>query len=118
MKRIFVFAFFITFIACSSIDKYSKNDYIGAKKIGNDLYWETYCIYRGGVYAGNTYTRYLTDSITFRLYLGSFEDHEQIGVTLIYDNIIRVRKYDINTDVTIEKKEYDLFDLKQEGKFE
>ena len=105
-------------VSCNSVDKYAKNDLLGVKKIEEGLYWETYCVYRGGVYAGNIYTRYLTDSISFRLYLGLFDDHEQISVVPIGNHTVLVRKYNINTHATIEQKEYNLYTLKQKGKFD
>ena len=67
-KKLFIFLFIMMLcVSCNNVDKYAKNDLLGVKKIEEGLYWETYCVYRGGVYAGNIYTRYLTDSISFRL---------------------------------------------------
>jgi hypothetical protein len=117
MKKVYYCFFFVLFTACSSTGKYAKDNLIGVSKIENNLYCETYCIYRGGVYAGNTYTQYLTDSTSFRVYLGTEEDNEQIKFIFLNDSIIFVYKT-IDTHIMTEKREYNLYTLKREGKFE
>ncbi len=119
MRKLSLFIFsFVLFFACNSVNRYDKTDFIGTKKIEDNLYLETYCTYRGGVYGGDTHTCYLTDSISFRKYLGYYFDHEQVEAFPMNDTIIFVRKYDRNTNVSIEKTEYNLFTLKKEGKFD
>ena len=103
---------------CSSVDKYAKNDHVGTHKIDDNLYVETYCIYRTRAYlTSDTYTCYLTDSTSFRLYLDEKEDYELIKVVPMNDSIIFVYKVGDNHIIT-NKKEYNLYSLKQEGKFE
>lgn len=119
MKKLLLYIFIASsFIACKSVDKYDKNDLRGVRKIEEGLYMEIYRIYSGGVYGGDIHSCYLTDSISFRMYLGFYDDHEQINAFPINDSIIFVRKYDRNTNKTLEKTEYNLFTLKHERKFE
>lgn len=56
--------------------KHSKNNHIATFKIGDNLYNEKFQIYFGGVYAGDSYIEYITDSINFRKYIGTYNDDE------------------------------------------
>jgi hypothetical protein len=45
------------------------------------LYLETYMVFGGGVWGGDVDSRYLTDSISFRKYLGTFDEEEGMIIT-------------------------------------
>ena len=70
----------------------SDNDmvYSKSRKIGDNLYVETYQIYHGGVFDGDAYEIYLTDSLYFREKLGDYDDHDWPNVT-VRDGIVIVR---------------------------
>ena len=108
----------IILISCNPARKYAKDTPVGSKKIKEGLYRETYCTHGGGVYASNVYSCYLTDSISFRKYLGTEDDYELIYISPLNDSIIFVRKFEIDTDMDIETMEYNLHILKREGKFD
>jgi len=84
------------------------------------LYKKTYRIYSGGVYGGDVHTAYLTDSVTFRKYLGKYFDYEQIRIAMSNNETVMVYKVNIEgaTIDTIKKEFYNVSSLKQEGKFE
>ena len=119
MKKFFFPLLILFLTSCNPID-YSKDNHIGTCKIDDNLYEETYCIYRGGVFGGDVCTVYLTDSTTFRIYLGKEFDHEQIRVAIKDSEIVMVYKVDIEGRKidTIKKEFYNLSLLKREGKFE
>ena len=119
MKKIMLYCFLVIVpISCNSFDKYAKNDFIGTREINDNLYLETYCINRGGATTGNTCSCYLTDSTLFRIYLGWYEEYEQINIIPMNDSIILSYKTDKDTYIRTEKTEYNLYALRREGKFD
>ena len=68
----------------------SDNDvvYSKSRKIGDNLFVETYQIYHGGVYDGDAYEIYLTDSLCFRKKLGDYDDHDWPNVTIKGDKVV------------------------------
>lgn len=64
--------------------------YSESRKIGDNLYVETYLIYHGGVFDGDTYEIFLTDSLFFRKKLGNYDDHDWPDVT-VRDDIVIVK---------------------------
>lgn len=65
----------------------TKEKYIQTQVISNDLYVETYLIYSGGAYDGDSYAIYLTDSISYRKKLGYFENNLFPEFTIVCDEI-------------------------------
>lgn len=62
--------------------------YSNSRIIGDNLFVETYQTYRGGVYDGDAYEIYLTDSISFRKKLGDYDDHDWPNVTVSGDIVV------------------------------
>ncbi|MBQ4441778.1 MAG: hypothetical protein II899_06730 [Bacteroidales bacterium] len=62
--------------------------YSNSKIIGDNLFVETYQTYRGGVYDGDAYKIYLTDSMSFRKKLGDYDDHDWPNVTVSGDIVV------------------------------
>jgi len=110
--------------SCSVQPDYSKDNYWLTRKIDNNLdnnlYCEVYLVYQGGVWGGDVCTVYLTDSTSFRMYLGKELDHQQIRASLIDSENVLVYKVNIEGRnlKTIYKKAYNIPLLKKEGKFE
>lgn len=71
---------------------HSSNDkdivYSNSRTIGDNLFVETYQIYHGGVYDGDAYEIYLTDSMLFRKKLGDYDDHDWPNVTVSGDIVV------------------------------
>ena len=112
---------------------YSKDNHRSTRKIGDNLYKETYTTYKGNATTTDSYTVYLTDSLTFRVYIGTVLDEgtEFIGTIQIDDDNVFVYKTEEKFDAdfvnskgairnrdTLEKKTYNIPALKKEGKFE
>lgn len=62
--------------------------YSNSRIIGDNLFVETYQTYRGGVYDGDAYKIYLTDSVSFRKKLGDYDDHNWPSLTVSGDKVI------------------------------
>ena len=73
----FIILFLFSQISCTS-DK-SKNHLSSIIKVcDNTLFVEKYLIVGGGAFGGDRISDYLTDSTTFRLYVGSFIDSHEV----------------------------------------
>ncbi|MBQ6725414.1 MAG: hypothetical protein IJQ89_02450 [Bacteroidales bacterium] len=73
-QRYFLFIEFIFALlvgACSE----KEMEHVRTEQIADSLYVETYQTYFGGVWAGDSYEVYLTDSTSFRKLLGDYDDH-------------------------------------------
>lgn len=57
--------------SCSQND--GKGKHVFTSKICNNIYVEGYRTYEGGALGSNITAEYLTDSINFRVYVGSFD---------------------------------------------
>jgi len=122
MKKMF-FAFLIVFCACSENINYSKDNHFTTHTIKKGLYLEFYQTYAGGVYGGDVYTVYLTDSVSFRKYVGkeSYDDQRIYGKEVDEDTYV-VYKVEArlfsNKEKIIEKKTYSISALQKEEIFE
>lgn len=106
----------LTFVSCAR----SKNNYIGTGNLGNGFYNEVYKPFIGGVHAGDITSWYVTDSINFRVYVGSHEDKEYLRVQIL-SNKISVKKYSLRSadkGAVIESQLLDIDSLKRNHEFE
>lgn len=106
----------MVFFLTSCYSKYSKDDFKGTKKLNDSLFVECYLVYSGGVFASNSNSYYLTDSLNFRAYLYTItEDKDRLYVDL-KNNILWV--YKITPKDTIEVNRVDIIESKREGVFD
>jgi|GEM_PF-3103760 len=56
------------------------------------LYLETYMVFGGGAWGGDVDSRYLTDSVTFRKYLGTFDEEDGLIITRCNGDNITVER--------------------------
>lgn len=107
-------------ILTSCLNKYSKREHVATIPIGPHLFNEIYKVYSGGVFASDSYSNYITDSVNFRKYVGTrYYDDEEIYCHLIDSNIVLVVKLSKdNTKDTIDKEYYNTLDLIANGEFE
>ncbi len=118
MKNVcLLFLFCLILFSCDNIN-YSKDNHIKTFKLDDNLYKERYNIYSGGAIGGDVCSVYLTDSISFRKYLGKEFDNEQINVFLINSKAVLIYKIDLHTYELLESSTYKISELQQEGKFE
>lgn len=103
----------------------SSGERLGSGEITEGLYKESNLIYNKGVLGGSVRSYYITDSTSFRKYIGKENDDEnyvflykkRLGV---YDDVIIVIKYAESVDTTDpipirECKAYVLKQLQEEG---
>lgn len=116
-SHLLLLLFCITLSACSNIN-YSKDEHLRTSKLNDSLFVETYRIYSGGVTGGDVKTTYLTDSTSFRKYVGKKMDYQEIIASKMGKYRILVYKYNIENNKVLNAKIYDIDELKKEGKFE
>ena len=120
MKKFFLLL--ILFSSCNEQINYSKENHHSTYKIGDDIYREVYMLYSGGVFANDVYSVYITDSSSFRKYVGTSRNDQQRIITKLIDSnnivVVKVEKKISNKVDTLEKKIYNISTLQKEGKFE
>lgn len=105
------------FFACNNIN-YSKEEHLRTSKLNDNLFVETYLVYSGGVIGGAVETKYLTDSISFRKYLGKKMDYQEIFISVMDKYRVLVYKINIEDYKVLDAEIYDIDDLKEKGIFE
>jgi len=115
------FALPCIYILTILFSKWSKKDYYSSQELCNNLYVEKYLVFSGGVYGTNTIATYLTDSVNFRMYTGTyFEDDENMSYECKGDTI-RVSKISVAHLIkfmAVSTKTYSITFLKRKHKFE
>jgi hypothetical protein len=116
--KYFISLLFLVVLSCNS--KYNKNNHLSTIEIGNNIYYEKYKVFSGGVYANDSYSHCLTDSVSFRKYVGTiyYDDEHLFCKSMDSNTVIIFRAKRSNLKDTLEKHIYLISDLKREGKFE
>lgn len=114
----FYIAIALIFASCSN--KYSKSEHIATIQIDSNLYNEVYKVYSGCVFASDSYSNFITDSVNFRKYVGTrYYDDEEIFCNLVDSNTVLVVKLSkVRTKDTIEKEYYKINELIANGEFD
>ncbi len=69
------YLWFMIFACAGCIDKRDRSNHFVNSPICDGLYTiEKFRVYHGGVHAGDSYSDYVTDSMTFRTYIGVHDD--------------------------------------------
>ncbi|MFL9485563.1 hypothetical protein ACI6Q2_22470 [Chitinophagaceae bacterium LWZ2-11] len=97
-----------------------KKKYYGSFKTCNNLYVEIYTITGGGAYGGDLMSHYITDSISFRKFIGLFDSAQEAYEYECKNDSLIVKKYSINGTKSnvIEEKSLFIEDLKKQKKME
>ena len=86
----------LLFLLTSCRNDKSKKEFKFAVKVCYSVYVETYNIYGSGAYGGDIHSNYITDSVDFRMFVGT------------YDNYSGGYAYSCNGDsIIVEKKSKD-----------
>jgi hypothetical protein len=99
-------------------DKKSNHDYLFTTLVGNHLYVETFSVYKGGAQGGDIHSNYLTDSVNFRLFVGTHIDETIFYYHFDGDTIFIEETTRIVPRKTLSKKKYSLALLQKEKAFE
>lgn len=116
-SKVALIFFMVGIFFCSSTSKYSKKHFKGVGKIDTNLFKESFEIYSGGALANSSYSYYLTDSATFRKYIGTvYFDDELLHCKKLNSNEVLVYKISRTKEGdTLERKIYIISDLQKEG---
>ena len=100
----------------------SKDKHLSTLSICNrKLYIETYSIFESGAYGGDRQSDYLTDSINFRIYIGTYDTGDEAYSFQCRTDSIDVYKVNgrrENQNKIVRKKTYSLLDLKNAREFD
>ena len=106
MKKILVLSVILlclcVFQSCST--KSCQNNIIDVVKLSDSVYREEYLFYAGGVFGGDITYSYLTDSMSFRVYVGKYDDNGMIIYNVCPNDSIKAYKI---TDIGLIKHRYD-----------
>ena len=116
MKKIIIVS--IAFMITSCTSQYSKKDHVNTIKIVDGLYLEIFKTSGGGVFASDTYSNYLTDSLHFRKFIGVEHDNDQIRFSILNNKKICIYRVERQNNDTLETKVYNVSELKEECTFE
>ena len=75
------------------IDDRSKEHYKATDKIGDHLFVEVFTPFGGGAFGGDRVSEYLTDSISFRKYIGTFVDSDAGISYKVVNDTLYIEKY-------------------------
>jgi hypothetical protein len=120
MKLTAILIFPIILLCSCSNRNYSKDIHLLTREIDDSLYHEIYTIYDGGVLGGRVDAVYLTDSSSFRKYVGKNMDYETIIIKFlsIDNDAIIVCKFNSESYKVLDANIYHISKLKEEGEFE
>lgn len=79
-------------IFCCS-NKYSRKEHRRTTALENNLYIETYTIYGSGAFGTDIVNQYLTDSSSFRVYIGSFDEGPEYYYYQVLGDTVHIEKY-------------------------
>ncbi len=113
MKRanltLFLSAIALIFLGCGNDCDCS---FLVSNKLSDNLFIEKYCTSRGGVFANDTYTTFITDSATFRFELGNVGDHDHLDVKLEDKKVVVQTIEPFNTSVVDKEETFSIDELK------
>ena len=116
--RIFLVIILIVFSSCAQRPCPStKGIRMGSAEIINGLYREANLLYDGGAIGGSVRSVYLTDSSSFRKFIGKVYDNEEYDI-LFSEGLIYAIKVDIHSYHVLECKAFVLSQLEAVGKWE
>lgn len=95
MSRLFIKSFFLIF-AVGCLKSEPKEKHFKTELISKTLYCEIFLVHGGGVFGGDKYAEYLTDSSLFRYFVGEYDDNGNISYEISNNDstLIRYLNYD------------------------
>lgn len=115
LNKTFIFIFFV--LCCSSCnDKNNKGYFRHTSVICNNVYLEVYVTSQNGAFGGEMLCQYLTDSTTYRVRVGKFDESDEFySYKCNGDSILIQKSYKSDTSKVyriIETNNYKIEDLK------
>lgn len=121
MKYLASIFFFLSLSSC--YDKYSKKDYYSTTPLKNGLYVETFTVFGSGASGTDMMSDYLTDSLSFRIYAGTYDQGSEYYYYNMNGDSIIILKYKSDPSETgnrklIDKQVYFSSKLKRGSSYE
>jgi hypothetical protein len=113
-----IFLGLILNIGC--VDRKSKQKLFATKSVCNNIWIEKYRVFSGGAFSAELYSDYITDSVSFRVYIGSHDEYAGFEYNCNGD-LLFVREFKVNEDGNksiVESSIFRLSALRKEHKFE
>lgn len=102
-------------LSCSN--KYDRQDHRRTTELAHQLYVETYVVFGSGAFGTDIVSQYLTDSTSFREYVGTFDEGPEYYYYRVSGDTIYIEKYNSsegkNSKKLLEKKLLLISDLKK-----
>jgi len=122
IKRVIVIFFSTLIFSSCFFNDFECCDYVGTREISDGLYLEKYRTFCAGVF-GEVIECYITDSLTFRQKVGSYDEHGHLRVELNGEIVEACRtertyygeenNYEFKKHDTIEFKTFPLSELRK-----
>jgi hypothetical protein len=119
-KSLYIIVLCQVFLFLSCWNERDKKNYLNTLKICNQLYVEIFRVYNSGVYGGAIESNHLTDSLNFRIFVGTYDDHRIFNYECSIDSVFvrTLSRVLIEGDTVFNIKGYNLKELKSSKKFE
>jgi hypothetical protein len=91
--NIFILLAIMSIILFSCNDKYSRKSHNRTTEIKKGLFVETFTVFGSGAFGTDLVTQYLTDSISFRKYIGTFDEGVEYYFYKTSGDTIHIEKY-------------------------
>lgn len=123
IKIIYVALLIFTIWRCHSYVFFAKRNPLKTHILASGIFEERFESFRGGVLMSNTVNYYLTDSITFRKYIGACDEDEIFKSSIDNDRVVIVKFswknwYMSKREMPIDTLYFSIGKLKEEGVFE
>ena len=120
--RTIIITAIVSGLITSCLNKYSKKDHDRTTKLNEQFYIETYTVSAQGAFGTDMVSQYLTDSATFRKYIGTFDDGPEYFHYRFSGDTVYIEKYHSydgrEPEKLLEKKFLIISDLKRKNKFD
>lgn len=128
MKRITIKIIYVAFLIftiwkCHSYVFFAKRNPLKTHFLESGIFEERFESFHGGVLMSNTITYYLTDSVSFRKYIGACDEDEIFKSSVNVDTIVVIKFswknwYMSKKETPIDTLYFSISKLKEEGDFD
>ncbi|NBB26982.1 hypothetical protein GVN22_01590 [Cellulophaga sp. BC115SP] len=123
-KVIKILLFVLMFLGMYKCHRYvffNKTNHINTFSLGEGIFEEKFQPFSGGVLMSDTYSYYLTDSVSFRILLGQCDEKELYRCIATGDSIIAIkysRRIYYGKEIAVDSIFFSINTLKKQQKFE
>lgn len=110
----------VLLLSIGCVDKKSKQKLFSKKLVCDKIWREKFRVFSGGALSAELYSDYITDSVNFRVYVGSHDEYSGFQYECNGDTLF-VNKFKVNAErnsTIIERSSFSLSVLQKRHKFE